>query len=312
LQRPAGTVTHVCATGAERQGTYALLSQPTLTSEILGEAHYTATARRAACEQVVVVPIDDSSIRVADHAKTKGTGVIGARKTAGRGFKMMNALAVTLTGVVLGLLDQQFWTRTKPVQKDRHQRPLEEKETRFWDQAAERVTERLAEHAPTTRAWFQKDGGADSAELILRDLISDKLMTNRAVYNRRVHPDLARIRSKIANEPCAGIYSLDIRGSAKRKARVADIEVRFLEVELYLNQRLERRNWAARVWVVWAREVGTTPPGEKPIDWMLYTNYPVEDVGDAYLSRLAEVLTRIGWVAGFRHALCLECLRSWS
>jgi len=36
------------------------------------------------------------------------------------------------------------------------------------------------------------------------------------------------------------------------------------------------------------------------------------DCTQIVLSRLAEVLTRIGWVAGFRHALCLECLRSWS
>jgi len=35
--------------------------------------------------------------------------------------------------------------------------------------------------------------------------------------------------------------------------------------------------------VVWAREEGTTPGGEEPIDWLLYTNHPVEDLDDARL-----------------------------
>jgi hypothetical protein len=282
-RHPAGTITQVCRTDAERQGAYGLLAHDALTDAALGEAHYAATARRAAGFEVVVVPLDDSSLRVTDTKKAKGTGVIGATKTPGRGFKVMNALAVTLAGTTLGVLDQRYWTRTAPVTKDRHQRPLAQKETRHWEAAAAAVTRRLAHHAPQTHAWFQKDAGADSAELLLRDLWSDRLMTVRAVYNRRVHPDLARVRSQLAAVPLAGAYTLQVAAGPKRTARVAHIEVRHREVELYLNQRLDRRNWAARVWVVWAREVGTTPGGEPPLDWMLYTTYPVEDLDDACL-----------------------------
>lgn len=35
--------------------------------------------------------------------------------------------------------------------------------------------------------------------------------------------------------------------------------------------------------VVWAREEGTTPSGETPLDWLLLTNHPVETVDDVRL-----------------------------
>src|SRR5262249_35413397 len=35
--------------------------------------------------------------------------------------------------------------------------------------------------------------------------------------------------------------------------------------------------------VVWAREVGTTPHGEKPLNWRLLTNHPVDTLAQAQL-----------------------------
>src|SRR5262249_34187457 len=38
-----------------------------------------------------------------------------------------------------------------------------------------------------------------------------------------------------------------------------------------------------RVTAVWAREEGTTPVGEDPLDWLLFTNHPVDTLEDAML-----------------------------
>lgn len=282
-QRPGGTLTHVCRDDAARQGGYGLLANPAVTAAALGAAHYAATARRAAAHDVVVAPVDDTSLRITDRAAAKGTGAVGTRANRARGFKVLNVLGVTLAGATLGLLDQQTWARTAPVTRDRHHRGFDDKETRHWEAAAAAAAARVAHHAPATRLWFQKDAGADGAELLLRDLRGDRLMTVRAVYDRCVHASLARVRATVAAASLAGVYTLRVPAGRRRAARTAQIEVRAQEVELALTQRQARRQWAARVWVVWAREVGTTPPGERPLDWMLYTTYPVDDFGDACL-----------------------------
>src|SRR6185295_12018350 len=41
------------------------------------------------------------------------------------------------------------------------------------------------------------------------------------------------------------------------------------------------RHTRLRAQAVWATEVGTCPPGEKPLDWLLLTNQPVYTLADA-------------------------------
>jgi hypothetical protein len=283
-QRPGGTLTHVCRTDAERQGGYGLLANPAVTATALGAAHYDATARRAAAHAAVLVPLDDSSLTITDRARAKGLGALGSGVRAVRGVKVLHALAVPLDGATLGLLAQTYWTRDAPATRDRHHRPLAAKESRHWADVAAAAAARRAAHAPGTHAWFQKDAGADSAELLLRDLAAERLMTVRAVHDRRVvHPAVAHVRAALAAAPVACTYDLAVPARKGRAARTATIAVRHAAVTLRLWQRYDRRLWAAPVWVVWAHEVGTTPAGERPIDWLLYTSYPVEDAGDAAL-----------------------------
>ncbi len=284
LEHPAGKITQVFTTDAARQGAYGLLENEEVTQEAVAQAAYDATARQAAPQLFVFVPVDDSSFRVVDPARAKGTGSIGSKRFPSRGFKVMNALAVEPDGTTLGLLGQRFWARpSTPVTTDRHKRVLEDKETCHWETLCADVCARLKTHAPDTVPWFQKDRGADSADLLLRDLRADRLMTVRACHNRHVCAPFRRVRAQMAVAPLAGLYTLNVPGSKHRKARVAQMEVRHLEVDLSLLQRIGNRRWSGRVWVVWAREVSTTPEGEAPLDWLLYTTYPVEDLGDALL-----------------------------
>jgi hypothetical protein len=53
------------------------------------------------------------------------------------------------------------------------------------------------------------------------------------------------------------------------------MELRSTRVPLLLKDRWQKTESVLDVNVVWAREVGTTPAGERPLDWMLLTNAPV-------------------------------------
>src|SRR5207253_4754901 len=99
--------------------------------------------------------------------------------------------------------------------------------------------------------------------------------TIRAAWNRR----LARGPGKylweaLQNSPLLGSYELEVPGGPKRKARTARMEVRACELTLDLRNKWSGKHFEAPLYAVWTCERGTAPEGEKPLEWMLLTNYP--------------------------------------
>jgi hypothetical protein len=283
LAHPAGRITQVYGTDAERQGAFGLLAHPALPRGALARAVSEGTARRAEGLPFVWVPLDPSSLTVRDPAGVKGTGRVGSAPFRARGFQTLSALAVTPDGVTLGLCGQLYWARTAPPHAtDHHQRAFDTKETRHWEQAAAQVEATFATHAPGTRCWFQKDAGADSADLLVRDLRAGRLVTVRAVYDRRVHADVRRVRAFVAAQPALGHATLAVPRTPTHAARAATVALRACEVPLWLHDRLGRRDFVGTAWAVWVHELDA-PADVTPLDWLLYTTYPVADLGDAWL-----------------------------
>jgi hypothetical protein len=56
--------------------------------------------------------------------------------------------------------------------------------------------------------------------------------------------------------------------------------VRAIQVTLRLHNKWTHRCSTLPLNAVWAREKGTTPRGEKPIDWLLLTNHPIQTPHD--------------------------------
>src|SRR5205085_5794962 len=55
------------------------------------------------------------------------------------------------------------------------------------------------------------------------------------------------------------------------------------ELTLDLRNKWSGKHFEAPLYAVWTCERGTAPEGEKPLEWMLLTNYPVQDLTDARL-----------------------------
>src|SRR5207302_978599 len=87
-QRPAGQVTQVFRTSAERQGADGLLENPAVSAAAVGTALYEATAAHAVARGLtsVVVALDGSRVRVTDPRGVKGTGRVGPGTAKARGF----------------------------------------------------------------------------------------------------------------------------------------------------------------------------------------------------------------------------------
>jgi hypothetical protein len=94
--------------------------------------------------------------------------------------------------------------------------------------------------------------------------------------------------------PLLGSYDFEVSKSHGREAREAHIEVRAKKVELQIHvpkKRTKRGKYRARgerlrfieMWAVLAREVGTVPRDEEPVEWLLLTNRPVKSLSMAKL-----------------------------
>ena len=280
-RRPAGRVSEAIVDGAERQGAYGLLESEAVGADEIATAVFESTARACAEEDFVFCPVDGTSLTLTDHDSSKGFGSIGSRNNGASGLKVMNAMALSSDGVALGVTSQRWWVRPKHRRR-RHRDELrpEQKETQHWLDAIKQTREVIAKHAPNTRCWFQLDREADAWPTLMEAGLGDHWFTIRASRNRRVVlPDgrYSNLWQWLAQQPVKATYELTVRGTPKRQARIAHMVVRACQVTLVLRDKRTKQRFLAVVNVVQAREQGTTPAGEPPLDWTLLTNRPIQN-----------------------------------
>jgi hypothetical protein len=242
----------------------------------------------------VFVPVDGSSLQFPDDKATKGLGFIGTYKAGARGLKVMTAIAVSPDGVPLGVLGQAWWLRQSKAKTPHAQRDVNDKETRYWLEVPQQAQQVLDSAAPGVEPWFQYDREGDSWPVLLDafDQQLSRYTTVRASSDRCLALDAdgedetkpgGKLQQSLLSQPPEAFYQLDVPAGYKRTARTARMTLRFRELTLKLrNQRTERVHEVV-VWAVWAREEDSTPPGEKPVDWLLLTTYPVDSADDACL-----------------------------
>ena len=280
-RRPAGKVSEVCRSSAERQGAYGLLESLAVTPAQVGSAMFRGCAARCASEPYVLCAVDGSSISLTDHARSKDFGVVGARKLGTRGLKMINALAMSPQGVPLGLSAQVWWARSKHrARKHQSQLKTEQKETRHWIEAMEQTRQVMSAHAPGILVWFQSDRETDAWPILEQADKDGHWFTVRGNHNRRVRlPDGQKsyLRPLLGQQPVRCSYSLQVTAGPHRRARIATMRIRACTATLDFRDKRTKRHFAKEVNAVLASEQGTTPTGEKPIEWLLLTNRPIHN-----------------------------------
>lgn len=340
LAHPGSVVTQVCRTAAERQATYGFLENDAVEAPVLTATSSDSALRRTRPEvSVVVAPIDGSSLVFPGRDPAKGLGRVGAHAST-QGLLVLSTLWMDPNGTPLGLGNQTYWTRPKTKSKTTARTPLKDKETGRWLQHILEAEAALERGAPGHRAWFQLDRGFDCWPLFEHIGTSRHWFTVRACYDRRLavdepnvaaedgptrRPDAAEqataqtLRAALATAPVLAEYDhqVRVRPGCNRQARQAHLQVRVQQVNLRLTDPTQRhwervdgrrvkveRSFEVSLWAVQALEVGTTPAGEKPLDWVLLTNRPVHDatgaseVLDHYAQRWFIEDFHRGWKSG--------------
>lgn len=283
-RRPRGRVTEVFTRSDERQGAYGLLESDAISTEQIGRTIFEACARRCAEQPYVICPIDGTSLTLTDRGRAKDFGPIGARSAGARGLKVMNAMVLSPDGVPLGVSSQQWWTRPQRRRR-RHRDTLrpDQKETRHWLAAMKQTRQVMEANAPGTRCWFQLDREGDSWSILREADLGDHWFTIRASHQRRVvlpSGKRSNLKAVLAKQVVRTEYPLEVRAAPGRKARIANMVVRACRVTLDIRDKRTNRRSTMEVNVVQAVERGTTPRGEKPIKWALFTNRPILTIKD--------------------------------
>ena len=287
-ENPSGKLSEVFASDRELDAAYDFVERDQTSVKGLEEAVGKATARQCVGAERVFIAVDGSSASVVDGTGQKGLGRIGADTAGAHGIKVINALAVDADGATLGLLAQTWWTRpkapsrtAKQKQRERARKETRQKETSHWLDTIERSALRLDQ--VQRLGWFQLDREADAWPILLALSDTGHWFTVRSSWNRVLEAtgrDKQYLRAHMAASPAVASYDLDVPGNAGRKARNARMVMHAAEVTLRMRDKRTSTLHPLRVRVVWVHECGTTPRGEKPLNWMLLTNAPIHRVHD--------------------------------
>jgi len=259
-----------------------LLSNPAVDPIAIGQSHRQQT-RRLCAPHPVVRCVQDTT----DLDFTRRTGIQGLGKTgngSGRGLLQQTALAVLPDGSLLGILDQQWHIRVEPPQGETRQERLSRwRESQVWADAIAAVGP-----APEgCRIIHMGDRQSDDGDTMAQAEHEGVGFLLRARHDRRVvDPVHGYLWERMHAQPLAGRKELAIGrqrnddNPIKRSGRVASVAIRYASVTLARPAPTLPPMPPRQVWAVLACEIHP-PAGEEPLEWMLLTREPVNDLADA-------------------------------
>jgi hypothetical protein len=270
---------------------YRLCNHPQTTHAVLVEAARGYTLRRIeACQHPVLIVHDDTELDYTTLESLRGQlGQIGTGSRCG--YICHNSIAVDAnTGEVLGLVDQILHHRVKAPKQETLQQHRERssRESLLWL--------RGTAHLPGNPQLIDvTDRGSDTFEYLEHEIRSGRRFVVRATKTRKVHAghtrtgDAVYLKEFVAGLPELGHFTMNVQAQKKRVARKnAAFSVR--AAALLVDP--PHAKWGVHgddplpLYAVVVTEI-TPPAGEKPIEWILYTNEPT--------TTLAVALEVIGW-----------------
>jgi Transposase DNA-binding/Transposase Tn5 dimerisation domain len=285
-ENPSGRLSEVFASERERDAAYDFIERDQTKVEQLEQTVGRTTALGCVGGGRIRIAIDGSSANIVDSTGRKGMGRIGTYASGASGLKVISALAVDAQGTTVGLLAQSWWARSRAPSRtsrekknERRRKRPEQKEILYWLQTIALSAARLEQVG--VHGWFQLDREADAWPALLALSQSGHWFTVRSAWDRVIEEtgrDRQHLRARVAASPVIGSYELEVPGNGARGARRACMVMHAAKVTLSLRDLRRNKRSELRVHAVWVHEQGTAPIGEKPLDWMLLTNAPIDSV----------------------------------
>jgi hypothetical protein len=193
-----------------------------------------------------------------------------------------STLAMTVSGRVLGVLDQQYWARPQPAVRQARQTDGEEKESAKWLYGLERARQALLEAAgehPLPRLIHVMDREGDTYEVLMAiDDCGDSAII-RSVQNRRVDDPLSTAHTAVRNQPIQAHATVPVNRQGRRPERIATVEIRSLTATLLPDRSKYPQAWPM-TWNLVEVWEPAPPAGVEPLHWLLWTRESIATAGD--------------------------------
>jgi hypothetical protein len=257
---------------------YRFWDNPRVQAEDVLVGHAGQCARRGMEYPVVLVAQDTTEINLSHHPATQGMGYLGSPE--GRGLLLHTLLAISPTGVPLGVLRQFAWTRPVEELGKRHRRRkrlLQEKESHRWLDGLTATAEGLPSHPHVV---LMGDRESDLFDLFAAPRPGHvDLLVRVCREKRRVEHPAKYLDTALEREPVRGHVQIEIPPRANRQGRTAQMAVRWLSLEVHAPCHGPKRP-PVRLAFILVNEIDP-PPSEKAVRWLLATTLAVESLEDA-------------------------------
>ena len=277
---PERSVALACAGGSEMHGAYRFFQNEAITPQRILSGHQAGTLERLRGQARVLCIGDSTFLNYPGQRETTGLGPHSSALE--HGFILHPLVGFSVEGSCLGTMQWQSWARDPEMgkRKTRLLRPIEEKESRCWQQDVAALNH-WRKVASDTELIYVADRESDIYELLAYPREPGVEFIIRAVRDRKTTKG-SLLWAEAAQWPLAqsGREKVQVMARPGNPARWAELELRWGEVELAPPVRRDRRLPKLRLGVVWVKEV-CAPSGSQPLEWMLLTSLPIAHITGA-------------------------------
>lgn len=303
-QKPNMGIPAIMKGDAELAGAYRFFNNPKVSPASILAPHVSATHERIRLVDVALLVQDTTQCDLTrPNQQVEGTGVLEFKSRSGVFHHPL--IAFDTNGLALGEVWRKTWAREKietELSRDektakRKATPIEEKESIRWLEGL-RAARDVAKACPETQCVCVADSEGDIFELFAepRDTAPGKELglLIRACHDRVLCNSDGNLLETLRATPCLEKASVDVSSrtpkvkankrerNKQREARIASVEIRATTVTLRPPPRPDRKLPKVTLNVVLVEEPHP-PEGQKPIQWILVTTLPINNVEQVQL-----------------------------
>ena len=303
-EKPNMSIPAAMSDRAEMEAAYRFFDNESVTPEAILAPHIAATRERIRRTKVALLVQDTTEIDVTrPQQQVEGVGPMTSNSRFGMFYHPL--FAFDQEGLPLGTLWAKCWARERietelsaaQKRKKLKETPIEEKESYRWIEGFSAARD-TANSCPQTQCVCIADSEADVYEQFVEAINSPSErqlhLLVRLCHDRALGEKGSSVLTAVGASPCLYTHQIDVGRRASpfkgkkftgkerprhvpRTARTAMMQVRATQVTLRPPQRHDRMLPPVTLNVVLVEE-STPPAGETPVQWILITTLPIDEI----------------------------------
>ncbi|WP_305842330.1 IS4 family transposase [Photobacterium leiognathi] len=277
-EQPGIPVSKLIISPADMEGAYRFIRNEQIKAEDIAEAGFYVTAQEALEQQTLLALEDTTSLSYSHRSIRDDLGHSNQGNRHRAMFVHSTLLFAPETHTVVGLIEQQRWTRDIEKRGQKHQhatRPYKEKESYKWEQASRHVAERPGEKMSEVISVCDRE--ADLSEYLTYKHEQQQRFLVRSMQSRCIEEHDDRLYDYASTLLSAGSKELKVPQKGGRQARTVHLDIKYAPVTLKSPANKKELDNISLYYV------GCIEQGESDdkLAWHLLTSEPVTNKEDA-------------------------------